>query len=207
MMEHWIEITPDEVGSWPFVIYFTAAPPPNPLPTPSSLQPLHPFTPLPPVFSPQEHIMVIRQYVCIGINQGKAHCVSYDMVKSVCNFWLMGRFTRCSWINGAADNLQNQNMDALVATKVLCSCSKACVFGKECCTCNGKLRSFSWQCMAAQWRRMPSQIPLISGNVAFTPLVSLSPFSSTCLIYKVVMAIRSNVISCHINTYISGGYY
>lgn len=25
MMEHWIEITPDEVGSGPFVIYFLLA--------------------------------------------------------------------------------------------------------------------------------------------------------------------------------------
>lgn len=53
------------------------SPPRSPLPTPPSLQ--HPAIPqpppahpLPPVFSLREHIMVIRQYVCIGINQGKS---------------------------------------------------------------------------------------------------------------------------------------
>lgn len=35
---------------------------------------------------PQEHIMVIRQYVCIGINQRESHHKSYDTAKSVCNF-------------------------------------------------------------------------------------------------------------------------
>lgn len=71
MMEHWIEITPDEVGSGPFVIYFTTAlaPPPQ---TPYQRHP--PFNPHPllPEFLPQQHIMVIRQYVCIGINQRKS---------------------------------------------------------------------------------------------------------------------------------------
>lgn len=50
---------------------FTKAPPP-PL-TNTTLPPTPTLVhPLPPVFSPQEHIMVIRQYVCIGINQGKS---------------------------------------------------------------------------------------------------------------------------------------
>lgn len=79
MMEHWIEIPPDEVGSGPFVIYFLLASqhPPQP-PTAKPLTNTSPSStptsanPLPPVFSPQEHIMVIRQYVCIGINQGKS---------------------------------------------------------------------------------------------------------------------------------------
>lgn len=50
---------------------FATAPPLNPFPTAPSSPPTHPLTPPPQVFSPQEHIMVIRQYVCIGINQGK----------------------------------------------------------------------------------------------------------------------------------------
>lgn len=48
------------------------------------------------------------------------------------------------------------------------------------------------------------QIPLIS-ITATLALFTCHP--SVCLIYKVVMAIHSNVISCHINTYISGRYY
>lgn len=55
---------------------------------------------------------------------------------------------------------------------------------------------------------MPSETPLIG----ITTLAEPSSLSSTCqpravLIYKVVLAIHSNVISCHINTYISGRYY
>lgn len=41
---------------------------------------------------PQEHIMVISQNVCIGINQGESRHKSYDITKSVCNFWFMEDF-------------------------------------------------------------------------------------------------------------------
>lgn len=66
-------------------------------------------------------------------------------------------------------------------------------------------------CQAPERWWMPSQIPLIS--ITATLALPLSPslsgtcHPSACLIYKVVMAIHSNVISCHINTYISGRYY
>lgn len=46
---------------------------------------------------------------------------------------------------------------------------------------------------------------LISVNVTYFPLISL--FSALYLINKVVMAIHSYVISCHINTYISDTHY
>ena len=42
-------------------------------------------------------------------------------------------------------------------------------------------------------------------SLSLSPPCTCHPCAS--LIYKVVMAIHSNVISCHINTYISGSYY
>lgn len=57
------------------------------------------FTSLPASLSPsstncptREHIMVISQNVCIGINQDENHRKSYDITKSVCNFWFMEDF-------------------------------------------------------------------------------------------------------------------
>lgn len=94
-MERWIEITPDEVRSGPFVIYFPLA-----LQQPPPLHKTQP--PLPPEFLPQEHIMVIRQYVCIGINQQKKP-KSYDTTKCVCNFWLMRRSALFFWVGKEAE--------------------------------------------------------------------------------------------------------
>lgn len=72
MMEHWIEITPDEVGSGPFVIYFPLAsqepPPPasrNPLPTPPPPQP--PLAPAARIFATRTHYG--NQTVCVYRNQ------------------------------------------------------------------------------------------------------------------------------------------
>lgn len=68
-MEHRIKITPDEEEPVPFIMYF----PRRSATLLSSLTP-PPHPPNPRLeFSPQEHIMVIRQYVCIGINQQETH--------------------------------------------------------------------------------------------------------------------------------------
>lgn len=68
-MEHWIEITPDEVESGPFVIYSprNSDPPAAPLPTPTL-----PDAPNPPaagIFATETHYG--NQTVCVYRNQSR----------------------------------------------------------------------------------------------------------------------------------------
>jgi len=83
-MEHWIEITPDEVGSGPFIIYFplAAKQPPsfqNSLPASPPCQP-------PPALAPAARFFATRTHygnptVCVYRNQSKEKPIARVMTQ------------------------------------------------------------------------------------------------------------------------------
>lgn len=215
MMEHWIEITPDEVGSGPFVIYFPLAwqqqpPRQKPLPTPPSLQPPPPLAPAARIFATRTHYG--NQTVCVYRNQSTEKPIARVMTQRslfvTFDLWVdLSCFS--GWMGSSATCRTSRfNMDSVGC---FWSYVYAFVLVEAPIMVKPGFNPLSWQHMAAQWWWMPSQIPLISVTATLALCLPLS-LSRTChpcacLIYKVVMAIHSNVISCHINTYISGSYY
>lgn len=150
---------------------FQTTPPPtlplllNPLPTPPPYQPPTLTRPLLPEFLPQEHIMVIRQYVCIGINQQRSQHKNYDTEKSVCNFWWMGRSPLFVWMDGEAGQ---------PVGPVQGWCWGLCTWGTSC-ILSYHTQGFLDNVRQAAWRWwMPSKIRLISITATLAPPLPLS---------------------------------
>lgn len=200
---------------------FETAPPPPPPKTPHQRHHLispHPHYPPPlPEFLPQEHIMVIRRYVCIGINQQKSP--SWELWhREVCLQLLINGEHVVVWLDewGSGTTCRTSKFSKGYAGvfRITVQVVKMPCSGEGCCLQFSKagFNPFSWQCYVKRHRSDECHLRFFSSALlppwhCLSPSLSCTCHPSACLIYKVVMAIHSNVISCHINTYISGRYY